>query len=213
MDARTNPEAPPSPDHVATFRKDYAPPDWWVPQVALTLDLDPAETRVRAELTIVRNGAHDRPLRLAGDGLRPLSVTVDGEDARWALEGDDLVVEVRGTEATIATEVAISPETNSKLMGLYASGGILCTQCESEGFRRITFHPDRPDVLERLPGPHDRRQGALSGAAGQRQSGRIGRSATMAATGPNGTIPSPSPPICSRWSRAISTSCATISPR
>ncbi len=147
MDARTNPEAPPSPDHVATFRKDYAPPDWWVPQVALTLDLDPAETRVRAELTIVRNGAHDRPLRLAGDGLRPLSVTVDGEDARWALEGDDLVVEVRGTEATIATEVAISPETNSKLIGLYASGGILCTQCESEGFRRITFHPDRPDVL------------------------------------------------------------------
>ena len=52
-------------------------------------------------------------------------------------------------EATIETEVEIAPAANSKLMGLYASGGILCTQCESEGFRRITFHPDRPDVLSR----------------------------------------------------------------
>ena len=53
------------------------------------------------------------------------------------------------TQATIETEVEIAPAANSKLMGLYASGGILCTQCESEGFRRITFHPDRPDVLSR----------------------------------------------------------------
>ena len=63
------------------------------------------------------------------------------------MQGDDLVIEIDGDSATIATEVALAPAANSKLMGLYASGGILCTQCESEGFRRITFHPDRPDVL------------------------------------------------------------------
>ncbi|MEP7316240.1 MAG: aminopeptidase N [Sphingomicrobium sp.] len=147
MDARTNPEAPPSPDHVAIFRKNYSPPDWMVPEVALDLDLGPSETRVRAELKVMRNGTHDRPLRLAGDGLRPLAVTVDGADASWALEGDDLVIAVSGTQALIVTEAVIAPENNSQLMGLYASGGILCTQCESEGFRRITFHPDRPDVL------------------------------------------------------------------
>ena len=147
MDARTNPEAPPSPEHVAIFRKNYSPPDWMVPEVALDLDLDPAETRVRAELKVMRNGTHDRPLRLAGEGLRPLAVTVDGADASWVLEGDDLVIAVSGTQAIIVTEAVIAPENNSQLMGLYASGGILCTQCESQGFRRITFHPDRPDVL------------------------------------------------------------------
>ena len=147
MDARLNPEAPTSPEHVATFRKDYRPPDWWVREVALDVDLDPARTRVRALLTVERNGVHDRPLRLAGDGLVPLAVRVDGGEARWSMDGDILVIALDGAAARIETEVELSPETNSKLMGLYASGGILCTQCESEGFRRITFHPDRPDVL------------------------------------------------------------------
>ena len=80
-DARMNPEAPPSPTHTAILRTDYRPPDWLVPKVALDFALDPAATRVRATLTVERNGAHDRPLRLAGDGRGPLAVTVDGEDA------------------------------------------------------------------------------------------------------------------------------------
>ena len=146
-DARMNPEAPPSPAHTAIFRKDYRPPDWLVPEVALDLALDPAKTRVRATLTVERNGDHGHPLRLAGDGLRPLSVKVDGAEVRWAMDGSTLVVEVGTATATIETEVEILPAANSKLIGLYASGAILCTQCESEGFRRITFHPDRPDVL------------------------------------------------------------------
>ena len=62
--------------------------------------------------------------------------------ARWSLD-------IPGNRATVETEVAIAPAANSKLMGLYASGGMLCTQCEAEGFRRITFFPDRPDVLSR----------------------------------------------------------------
>ena len=148
-DVMLNPEAPTSPEHVAIYRKDYRSPDWLVPEVALDFDLDSQCTRVRSTLRVTRNGDHDRPLRLAGDGLRPLSVRLDGGDARWTIDGDVLVIELPGREATVETEVEISPEANSKLIGLYASGGILCTQCESEGFRRITFHPDRPDVLSR----------------------------------------------------------------
>ena len=148
-DAMLNPEAPTSPEHVAIYRKDYREPDWLVPEIALEFELDPEKTHVRSTLKVLRNGAHDRPLWLAGNGLKPLSVRVDDSDARWTMEGDALVIDLDRAEATVETEVEIAPAANSKLMGLYASGGILCTQCESEGFRRITFHPDRPDVLSR----------------------------------------------------------------
>jgi aminopeptidase N len=144
-DARLNPESPPSPEHVALYRRDYRPPDWLVPDVALDVALDPERTVVRARLQVVRNGEHDRPLRLAGDELELMRVA--GGD--WSMDGETLVIGIAGNMATIETEVAITPNANSRLMGLYASGGILCTQCESEGFRRITFHPDRPDVLSR----------------------------------------------------------------
>jgi aminopeptidase N len=142
-------EAPVAPEHVAIHRQDYRPPDWLVPEVALEFELDPDRTRVCSTLKVTRNGGHRQPLRLAGDGLIPVSVRVDGGDARWTMEGDTLVIEIAGDAATVETEVEINPSANSKLMGLYASGGNLCTQCESEGFRRITFHPDRPDVLSR----------------------------------------------------------------
>jgi aminopeptidase N len=148
-DVLEHPEAPAAPEHVAIYRKDYLPPDWLVPEVSLQLDLDPERTRVRSTLKVSRNGEHDRPLRLAGEELKPLSVRVDETEARWTMDGEMLVIEVTGDEATIETEVEIAPSANSKLIGLYASGGLLCTQCESEGFRRITFHPDRPDVLSR----------------------------------------------------------------
>jgi aminopeptidase N len=144
-DARLNPESPTSPEHAAVHRRDYRPPDWLVPEIALDVALDPERTVVRAKLTVVRNGDHDRPLRLAGDELELMRVS-GGE---WSIDGDTLVIAVGGDQATVEAEVAITPNVNSKLMGLYASGGILCTQCESEGFRRITFHPDRPDVLSR----------------------------------------------------------------
>ena len=67
----------------------------------------------------------------------------------WRLEGAQRVVPLDGDAHVIETEVAIAPERNTQLMGLYASSGILCTQCEAEGFRRITYFPDRPDVLAR----------------------------------------------------------------
>jgi aminopeptidase N len=131
-------------------RDDYRPPDWQVPDLALDFDLDAAATRIRATLSVTRNGAHDRPLRLDGAGQKLLSVTVDGVAVNdWRLDGDALVIPLAGEAHTIETEVEIAPDRNTQLMGLYASGGLLCTQCEAEGFRRITYFPDRPDVLTR----------------------------------------------------------------
>jgi aminopeptidase N len=144
--AETAPEAPPSPTHVAIRREDYRPPDWLVPEIHLDFDLGANRTRVRATLNVERNGDHGRPLRLDGDGLKLVSVNAEGE---WRMEGPQLVIELKGDRATVETEVEIDPAANTKLMGLYASGGMLCTQCEAEGFRRITFFPDRPDVLSK----------------------------------------------------------------
>ena len=131
-------------------REDYRPPDWLVPDIALDFALDPVRTRVTATLNVARHGDHDRPLVLDGGGLAPLSVRVDGGAANnWRLEGGNLVLDLAGDAHVIETEVELIPERNTQLMGLYASGGLLCTQCEAEGFRRITFFPDRPDVLSR----------------------------------------------------------------
>ena len=133
-------------------RTDYRAPDWLVPDVALHFDLDPALTKVRARLSVTRNGDHDRPLRLDGDGLVPLEVKVDGRllaQSEWHLEAGGLIIALADAAHEVETLVELAPESNSKLMGLYASGGLLCTQCEAEGFRRITFFPDRPDILSR----------------------------------------------------------------
>lgn len=133
-------------------RQDYRPPDWLVPDIALYFVLDAARTEVRSLLKVRRNGAHDRPLKLDGDELTPLEVRVDGQPLtpdQWAMEGGALIIPLGGEEHEVETLVGLAPQSNSKLMGLYASGGLLCTQCEAEGFRRITFFPDRPDVLSR----------------------------------------------------------------
>lgn len=132
-------------------RDAYRPPDWLVPEVALDFQLDPALTHVRARLHVTRNGEHHHPIRLNGDGLTPLAVRIDGEaqaDA-WRMDGPTLVIDLPGAAHVIETEVEIVPQANTQLMGLYASGDMLCSQCEPEGFRRITFFPDRPDILSR----------------------------------------------------------------
>ncbi|MEY2926341.1 MAG: hypothetical protein RL367_818 [Pseudomonadota bacterium] len=133
----------------AILRADYCPPDWLISDVALDFDLGSEQTRVHSRLSLTRNGDHDRALVLNGDGLTALVIRVDGRDADWRMEGDDLVVSLLGATHIVETEVEIAPGANTKLMGLYASGGLLCTQCEAQGFRRITFFPDRPDILSR----------------------------------------------------------------
>ena len=132
-------------------REAYRKPDWLMPDVFLGFVLDPVKTRVTGRLDVTRNGDHGRPLHLQGDGIAPISVTIDGEtqaDA-WRMDGHDLVIDLPGDAHVVEMVVEISPEANSQLMGLYASGGNLCTQCEPEGFRRMMFFLDRPDVLSR----------------------------------------------------------------
>lgn len=143
-DAAPTPHEPP-----VIRREDYRPFPWLVPTTVLDFRLAMEATTVTATLTVERNPAADPSpeLRLSGDSLTAQSVTVDGAAAEWRMDGPDLVVTLPGAKHTVALVTTINPSANTQLMGLYASNGMLCTQCESEGFRRITFFPDRPDVL------------------------------------------------------------------
>jgi len=145
LDAQNAPAAPPS----AIRREDYRPPDWLIPSIELEFDLGAERTRVRSRLSVERNGSHERPLRLDSQGLELVEMSVDGAPAQYRLEGDVLTVALGGGTAIVETLVELAPRANTQLMGLYESGGILCTQCEAEGFRRITPFPDRPDMLSR----------------------------------------------------------------
>ncbi len=136
-------------------RLDYRPPAWLVETVELQFDLHPGATIVRAQMAIRRNPAHGEvaPLRLDGEGLRLIAAALDGEalhDNRYSIEHGALVIQDVPDSFTLATEVEINPQANTELSGLYLSGGNFFTQCEAEGFRRITFFPDRPDVMARF---------------------------------------------------------------
>ncbi len=144
-DASPEPRAP-----TVIRREDYAPFPWLVPEVSLTFDLGIGRTRVQAELTVQRNAraAASESIRLDGDGLVPLEVRIDGQAVNsWSMDGGDLMLPLAGDSHRIEIVTEIDPSANTQLMGLYASNGMLCTQCEAEGFRRTTFFPDRPDVL------------------------------------------------------------------
>ena len=146
MDIQASPAAAPP----VIRREDYRPPDWLVPEVALDFGLGLDAASVSSVLSVRRNpaGSGSATLRLNGDGIAARSVLVDGRASNdWRMDGSDLLIDLAGETHEIAVETALVPSANSQLMGLYASGGMLCTQCEAQGFRRITFFPDRPDVL------------------------------------------------------------------
>ncbi|WP_164157754.1 aminopeptidase N [Sandarakinorhabdus rubra] len=143
------PDARPNPQLAQVRLADYAPPDWLVPEVTLEFWLDATRTIVTARLTVTRNGVHDRPLRLDGHGLETVAIRIDGQASPDWPNGDTLSLAIAGDRAVVETEVVIHPSRNTRLMGLYASEGKLVTQCEAEGFRSITWFPDRPDILSR----------------------------------------------------------------
>jgi aminopeptidase N len=133
---------------------DYRPTDFVLERVDLTFELDPTETKVEARLIFHRREGVDAnaPLVLDGDDLTMTSLLFDQiemDPARYTAAPESLVIrdlpESVPFEITVVT--MINPEANTQLMGLYRSNGIYCTQCEAEGFRRITYFPDRPDVL------------------------------------------------------------------
>ncbi len=132
---------------------DYRPPAFLVDEVHLAFDLKPNATRVKATLKVRRNGEHAEPLKFNGELLTPISVAIDGRvlgETERNIDSEFLTIPNTPDAFTLETEVEIDPEANKALDGLYMSGGRFCTQCEAEGFRKITFWPDRPDVLSRF---------------------------------------------------------------
>jgi len=146
-------EAPPTP----TRRLDYRPPAWLIDTVVMNLRLDPERTVVNASLRVRRNPElaenspdRDAPLELHGSGLDTRKVALDGQllDARrWRIDDERMTIEGVPERACITTEVVIDPSANTALEGLYQSGSSLLTQCEPEGFRKITWFGDRPDIM------------------------------------------------------------------
>jgi aminopeptidase N len=130
---------------------DYARPDFTVSHVDLTFTLTPAETLVRATLTLHRE-TPEAVLKLDGQGLTLLEIALDGaplDPTRYIAHPDGLTVTDVPDECTLTTLVKINPAANTELSGLYMSHTGFFTQCEPEGFRRITYFPDRPDVMSR----------------------------------------------------------------
>ncbi|WP_333793412.1 aminopeptidase N [Hyphomicrobium sp.] len=134
--------------------KDYRPPDYLVDHVDLDVALDPERTEVKAALRIRRNpaaGAASRPLVLDGEELALTAIAIDGKPlAARAHTQSETALHIPSPPArpfTLEITTVINPDANKALEGLYRSRGVFCTQCEAEGFRRITFFPDRPDVL------------------------------------------------------------------
>ncbi len=133
---------------------DYRPTDFVLERVDLTFELDPTETKVEARLIFHRREGVDAaaPLVLDGDDLTMTSVLFDQiemDPSRYTATPESLTIRdlPESTPFEITVVTMINPEANTQLMGLYRSNGIYCTQCEAEGFRRITYFPDRPDVL------------------------------------------------------------------
>ena len=134
---------------------DYRPAPYLLERTDLTVQLHSGHTEVLARLAFLPNSlAQPGPLVLQGVDLELLELRLDGEllpAEAFELSADQLVIDQPPAGAfQLQSRVRIHPETNSTLEGLYASGGLFTTQCEAEGFRRITFHPDRPDLLSRF---------------------------------------------------------------
>ncbi|MEM9061859.1 MAG: aminopeptidase N [Pseudomonadota bacterium] len=137
-----------SPEQTPTRLIDYRPPNWQIDHVKLVFDLAPSATRVRSTIRFRKGEGGD--FHLHGRKLTLVSAAVDGRDvtADCITDAEGLTLPGALPDAfTWECEVEIDPTSNTELEGLYQSKGMYCTQCEAEGFRKITFYPDRPDVM------------------------------------------------------------------
>jgi len=129
--------------------KDYHAPDYRIASIELDFNLEPGATKVTAISSVTRTGAAV-PLVLDGEDLKLVSIAIDGrklDDKAYALGDDTLTIHAPPASFTLEIVTEIAPDKNTELSGLYTANGIFCTQCEAEGFRRITYFLDRPDNL------------------------------------------------------------------
>ena len=149
MDARQTEQAP------QTIRlSEYRPPAWLVEHVALDFELEPGRTQVTSTLALIPNpdARTGQPIHLDGEDLELIEIRKNGTALRpddYTRDDAGLTLEADGP-TTLEIVTAINPAANTRLEGLYVSSGNFCTQCEAEGFRRITYFPDRPDVMTRF---------------------------------------------------------------
>ncbi len=130
------------------YLADYTPPAFLIDTVELTFHLHPTATRVHSKIAFRPNpDSSDCTFFLHGADLKLIAATIDGTPVTPTLTANGLTCEVPNQPFIWEAEVEISPATNTELEGLYMSGGMYCTQCEAEGFRKITYYPDRPDVM------------------------------------------------------------------
>ncbi|QGM80387.1 aminopeptidase N [Otariodibacter oris] len=135
----------------AKFRKDYRQPDFTITDIYLDFQLDPEETLVTSKLTVKRKNTEAKQLRLDGHSFEFLSVQLNGESFKnYKQDDESLTLDLTDFQADqfeLEIKTLLNPSKNTSLQGLYQSGDGLCTQCEAEGFRQITYMLDRPDVL------------------------------------------------------------------
>lgn len=133
------------------YLTDYQPSNFFISHVDLLVQLHPTATRVVAQLSLVANHEDvQQTLSLVGEDLKLLSLAINDQlcsPADYQLSETGLEVVIVGQEAVLRIETEINPQANTRLEGLYLSDGVFCTQCEAEGFRRITYFLDRPDVM------------------------------------------------------------------
>ncbi|MGR3714667.1 MAG: aminopeptidase N [Shimia sp.] len=133
------------------YLKDYTPFGWIIDDVHLTFRLHPTATRVISRIRFRPNPeTTDRTFFLHGEALKPISAKVDGHEVALRNVDGGIEADVPNAPFNWEAEVEINPEANTALEGLYMSGGMYCTQCEAEGFRKITWYPDRPDVMAKF---------------------------------------------------------------
>ena len=138
-----------------TYLKDYQPPAYRTEETALAFDIHDGATTVRSKLRIRRGpeAAADAPLVLDGKALELLAVRLDGEALsgnEYQVDDESLTIHAPPAAFELEVETRIKPEDNSSLLGLYKSQAMYCTQCEAQGFRKITYYQDRPDVLAKF---------------------------------------------------------------
>ncbi|WP_421196479.1 aminopeptidase N [Aeromonas enteropelogenes] len=134
----------------AKYRQDYQAPLYWIDTIDLDFQLQEPLTQVTAITRIRRNGDHNEPLVLDGEQLTLKSIAIDGVPCEhYELGEGSLTLFNLPTECVLTIVTLLDPAANSALEGLYKSGDAYCTQCEAEGFRRITYYLDRPDILAR----------------------------------------------------------------